>query len=139
MLKLRKAKEALMSEERKEVQAEKRDRELAKRLFELTGSEDGNSEKVKQRLSAEIAARKELAAARRRDRETEMAVEEEYGKQLVDEMRLIDRSLVEFEQYRKTVLDGLKDELINCGNSGYLDMLKRELRALQLHPTPYTP
>jgi hypothetical protein len=127
--KLKKLKTALLSERRTREMAEKRDREIEERPVALTGAKDGDSEKAKQIVMAEIrdapTAEKQVAI------ESDMESEEDFGRELHRQLALAERSMQEFAKYRDDVLAALNAELAQCEKRGYIDMLKQELDALQ--------
>jgi hypothetical protein len=123
--KLKKLKAALLSERRTKEMAEKRDRDIEDRLAALTCAKDGDSEKAKQVVMAEIrdapTAEKQILI------ESDIESEDDFGRELA----LAEKSMQEFTKYRDDAIAALNAELGQCENRGYIDMLKQELSALQ--------
>jgi hypothetical protein len=129
MDKLRRARTELAGETRAAALAERRDADLGERLLRLTGAVDGDSTRARQVLMAEAAGQRE--AGRQAVVESDLQCEEDYAKELADQLRVADTSIKEFEAHRDEAIAAFQQELMQCEKTGYIEMLREELAALQ--------
>jgi chromosome segregation ATPase len=129
MDKLRRLRTELASETRAAALAEKRDHDLGEKLRTLTGEADGDSARARRVLMAEIAGERE--AKRQAVVESDIQCEEEYTREIAQQLRIADASMKEFEAHREEAVGALQQELMQCEKTGYIAMLREELAALQ--------
>ena len=127
--KLKRLRTALATEQRQSEVAQKRDRELAQRLEEMTGSQDGDSARSRAVVCAEIAQRKKLNDDE--EGRSELLAEEKYRTELEAQMRLVEQTFAEFERARQDQIGSLTAELDGSASRGYLETLYDELKRLQ--------
>ena len=127
--KLKRLRTALASEQRTSELTQKRDQELAQKLEEMTGSPEGDSERARAVVAAEIEDRKDNG--QHEDEEAELKAEQRYAEELEAQLELVKNTAAEFEAARGEQIAGLGCELDACAGHGYLETLYAELKHLQ--------
>lgn len=127
LAKLKKLKTTLFSEQRTRDMSVKRDKDLADKLQELTGSATCESDRVKAVLAAELKSHTKVEGSG----SSKIDKEKTHSDVLNDSLQVAIDSLATFEDYKTNKLGSLNDELAQSMNRGYLDMLRDELAVLQ--------
>ena len=114
-----------------------RENELKKRFKQLLGEDDpgnGMGQCAKNILQLEIDF---INNQESNPLFEEIQMEANYANNLDKQLSLIQRSMLDFEKYRKDKIFNLVDELNSCSKCGYLDLLDAELNSLQNECLPH--
>lgn len=129
--KIRKAKQQLLLETDSLETATKRRDHLSAEIKKALGNDDPGDctgMRAKQIVKAEIDS---LDFQNQPEVDEERQIERHYHFQLNEELKLIDKSLTDFQRYREATLKSLQEELNESTQVGYLQLLRSEMNELQ--------
>ena len=107
--------------------ARKKESELQEKFKKLLGEDDpgdGTGETARRILQTEI---NRIQNAPGLEAFVELQVEREYKESLEREINTIEKSIKMFNKYKKGVVNSLNQELEECSNEGYINLLKKEM------------
>jgi hypothetical protein len=130
MQKLRKSREGLIQAKSDMRAAERRKELIAEKFRKALGVEDatGEGEIAKSVILSEI---EEIEGAVDADLLRNIKVETEMGRELSEEVRMLEESAANFERHRKGVMRELEMELMESSMDGYIKLLHEDLNALK--------
>lgn len=129
--KLKRSKQRLAQIKQNIAHAEKRELLFAEKFSNLLGVEDpsGTGDLAKTMVAAEL---EDSVGVKQSETEEELALEKSYNQELNAQLALLEESFRIFNQHRNETITGLNDELLECTQAGYINLLKEELDSLQV-------
>lgn len=109
----------------------KRDERISEKLRNILGEDekgDGTSTIAQKYLQAEI---NEFLSTDDPIKNEEIMVEQDYNSQLLAELELIENSINELQQQKSKAIQGLKGELEQCSQDGYIRLLENEMKSIK--------
>lgn len=109
----------------------KRDERISEKLRSILGEDekgDGSSEIARKYIQAEI---NEYMSTGDPIKDEEIMVEQDYNSQLLAELQLVENSINQLQQQKSKTIQGLKGELEQCSQDGYIKLLENEMKFIK--------
>ena len=109
----------------------KRDERISERLRNILGEDekgDGSSIIARKYLQTEI---NEYMTTNDPIKDEEIMAEQDYNSQLLSELELVENSINSLQQQKLKIIHGLKGELNQCSQDGYIKLLENEMKSIK--------
>lgn len=109
----------------------KRNERISEKLKNILGEDEkgeGTSEIARKYLQAEI---NDLISTDDPIKNEEIMAEQDYNSQLLNELELIENSINTLHEQKLKIIQGLKGELSECSQDGYIRLLENEMKSIK--------
>lgn len=129
--KLKRMRQQLQHAKRSLEDCNKKKDVLARKFTRLLQDDDptGNGVMARKMVQAEIEAIEKNQGLSKLSNEVDVAYD--YREELTQKLEQLNKSVAVFKAHRKQTLDELNEELVQCSQYSYLNLLQSELNALQ--------